>query len=72
MSDWREEMYEAAEKFGLPDVPEEGPGDFELVIFQFNGPSIVIAVDVTESDAQEYASREDTHGDGWFVGYRRQ
>lgn len=72
MSDWRERMYETVEEYELPTVPEEGPGDFELVLFRQHGPSQVIAIDVTESDAQEYANRDDTHGDGWFVGYRRQ
>ena len=32
-------------------------------------PSKVIKRGLTETEAQEHCSREDTHGDGWFDGY---
>lgn len=31
----------------------------------------VILDSVTLEEAQEHCNREDTHGDGWFDGYRK-
>jgi len=68
-ADYRETMYRTVEEFRLPDVPEEGTGDRDLILMRYDGESTVIAENVTLADAQAYCSRDDTHGEGWFVGY---
>ncbi len=45
---------------------------YELVKFVFKGEREVIATGLTLAEAQEYCEREDTHGEGWFVGYREE
>lgn len=45
---------------------------YEIVRFHFKGESEVIAQGKTLDEAQEWCEREDTHGDGWFDGYREE
>jgi hypothetical protein len=61
-------------ELGLPDLPEpdeDDPEGRELVVFQFKGETIMLAEGIPLADAMEYCDREDTHGDGWFAGFRR-
>jgi len=60
--------------YGLPELPgpdEDDPEGRELVLVRFQGDSVVLAEGIPLADAQEYCQREDTRGDGWFVGYRQ-
>lgn len=59
--------------YELPDLPEESSDSdaVDLVLFRQNDSNVVIAESVSLSDARAYATDEDTHGDGWFVGYRK-
>jgi hypothetical protein len=63
--------------FGLPELPDpvENPDEYEddgalkrLIIFQHGEERIYLDGLVTREDARAYCSRDDTHGDGWFVG----
>ena len=69
------DVAELVEDFGLPALPE--PADNEaadnkiLVLFQRNADNVVLTLPVPFADADEYTNREDTHGDGWFVGRDR-
>ena len=54
----------------LPDPADDEDGTAELVLFRFQQENITLGDGFTIAYAQEYCQREDTHGDGWFVGYR--
>jgi hypothetical protein len=57
--------------FDQPIIPEPD-GLYDIVRF-FRDPDkdeIVIQDSVTLEEAQIHCNREDTHGDGWFDGYR--
>ena len=45
---------------------------YEIVRFfqDLDIPSKVIQSGVSKKEAQEHCSREDTHGEGWFDGWR--
>lgn len=43
---------------------------YDIVRFKFDGDDEVIGVGYTLEEAQAHCRREDTHGDGWFDGYR--
>ncbi len=45
---------------------------YEIVRFHFQGDNEVIKTGLTLEEAQEWCQREDTHGDGWFDGYREE
>jgi hypothetical protein len=45
---------------------------YEIVRFRFKEENEVLATGVTLEEAQEHCEREDTHGDGWFDGYRAE
>jgi hypothetical protein len=60
---------EVLAEYGLPAVPEEGTGDRNLYVFRFKGERLLVAENVTLESAQEYSSREDTQGNGWFVAF---
>jgi hypothetical protein len=56
----------------MPPLPEAGEDEEEmvtLVLFRQNQPATPIAEDIDRHDAMEYCEREDTHGDGWFIGW---
>lgn len=55
----------------LPELPEEGMGDRMVILFRVHDVPVVLAEYVLLEDAREYASRDDTHGEGWFVGFDR-
>jgi hypothetical protein len=67
-------------KFGLelPDFPDETDASdttdelAELFLSRFNGEKVYFGFLITVADAQEYCSRDDTHGSGWFVGWYRR
>jgi hypothetical protein len=43
---------------------------YDIVRFHFNQPNEVIKSGVSLDEAQAHCQRDDTHGDGWFDGYR--
>jgi hypothetical protein len=43
-----------------------------IVRFYFKNGSEVIARGMTLDEVQEWCSRDDTHGEGWFDGYREE
>lgn len=45
---------------------------YTIVRFNFKEENEVIETGLTLEEAQEYCNREDTHGDGWFCGFRRE
>ena len=47
---------------------------YEIVRFfqDPNTPSKVIHSGLTKKEVQEHCSREDTHGKGWFDGWREE
>lgn len=56
----------------LPDPADESDtGAKILVLFRQDADNVVLTLPVTFADADEYTNREDTHGDGWFVGRDR-
>ena len=68
------DVAELVEDYKLPALPE--PDDSEpdakiLILFVQNGDNIVLTDPVAFTDADEYTNREDTHGEGWFVGRDR-
>jgi len=44
---------------------------YEIVRFTFNAPQEVLHEVETLEEAQEWCQRDDTHGEGWFDGYRK-
>jgi hypothetical protein len=44
---------------------------YEIVRFRFKEDNEVIETVGTLEEAQEHCNREDSHGDGWFDGYRK-
>lgn len=45
---------------------------YEIVRFRFQAENEVIDTGLTLEEAQEHCQRDDTHGDGWFDGYRAE
>lgn len=45
---------------------------YSIIRFFFKNGSEVIKTGLTLEEAQEWCEREDTHGDGWFDGYREE
>jgi len=45
---------------------------YQIIRFHFNAGQEVIATGMTLEEAQEWCSRDDTHGPGWFDGYRKE
>ena len=45
---------------------------YKIIRFRFKGTKRVIQRGLTLEEAQEWCSREDTHGDGWFDGYEKE
>jgi hypothetical protein len=73
-----DEMYEVEslmETYNLPELPDATTDDdttarqWQLVLFRFGYSAEVLADRVSHEDAVVYCEREDTHGDGWFVGF---
>lgn len=44
---------------------------YEIVRFRFKEHPEVLERNVTLEYAQEWCERDDTHGEGWFDGYRQ-
>lgn len=45
---------------------------YTIVRFKFKGRNEIVKTGVTLEEAQEWCNREDTHGEGWFDGFRRE
>ena len=64
------------EEYDLPELPEptdDPDGETaELVLFRFRQERISLGDGFTIADAQDYCSRDDTSGDGWFTGFYRR
>lgn len=60
-------------KLNLPPLPGyyEGEGARDLILFKRGEESACLS-SCTLEDAREYCSREDTHGDDWFMGFDTQ
>lgn len=67
---FRDEVEQVMAEYELPELPDyyEGPGSAQLVLFRMRENNEALTYCSLE-DAQEYCEREDTHGDGWFVGW---
>jgi hypothetical protein len=68
------DVAEFVDDFKLPPLPE--PDDSEpdakiLILFMQDADNIVLTLPVSFDDAEQYTNREDTHGEGWFVGRDR-
>lgn len=55
-----------------PDYGDAVGGSYEVVRFRSDGTQEVIKTGVSLKDAQEWCSRDDTRGEGWFDGYREE
>lgn len=75
------DVAEVMAAYDLPELPEVADDDdvwdgtaedttVELVLFRFQEENIVLGDGFTVADAQDYCGRDDTAGDGWFVGYQ--
>jgi hypothetical protein len=61
-------------EYGLPELPEPAGDDgetAELVLFRSQQENIPLGGDFALADAMDYCNQDDTHGDGWFTGWRR-
>lgn len=66
--------------YGLPELPEpvDDPDEYEegelaeLVLFRFQDKRISLGDGYLLADAMEYCQDEDTHSDGWFVGFYKR
>jgi len=62
-------------EYDLPDLPyatyDDDPEARLLWIFRQDDGKLALGWPVSYDDARAYCSREDTHGDGWFVGFDR-
>jgi hypothetical protein len=58
----------------IDDVSDEGEDEDEvhcdIVRFRLNGTYETIQTGLTLAEAQAHCRREDTHGEGWFDGYK--
>ena len=43
---------------------------YSIIRHRYAGPSEVVKVRVSLAEAQEHCNRADTHGEGWFDGYK--
>ncbi len=55
-------------EYNLPPHEEQL---YDIVQFRFNETNEVIKEGVTLEEAQEHCNSEDSHGEGWFDGYRK-
>jgi hypothetical protein len=76
------ELQHVLEAYLLPELPEADESldpstdDYaaaprDLILRREHDDSILLREYVPLEDAKEYCQREDTHGDGWFVGFDR-
>lgn len=70
------DISQTVEDYNLPELPEEydGTGERDLILFLHHEPNVLLTryrYGVTLDDARDYCSRDDTSGDGWFVGFDR-
>jgi hypothetical protein len=45
---------------------------YSIIRFSMDAPQEVIKEGLTLEEAQEHCQDEDTHGPGWFDGYREE
>lgn len=55
---------------GIGRIGRSDEDRYDIVRFFVDEEDEVIEEDVSLEEAQEHCKREDTHGDGWFDGYR--
>jgi hypothetical protein len=62
---------EIMQDYELPQLPPAyyGPGARQLRLFRMRGGTADLGEPVSLEDAKEYCDLEETHGDGWFVGF---
>ena len=54
------------------DDPEPDEATYSVVRFYEHGDSAVLVRGLTLEQAQAHCQRDDTHGEGWFDGYRQE
>lgn len=73
----RFELAEIMERFELPELPDPAPDDLDpdearaIILYraELGDANVYLAEWVTLADAREYANRDDTRGEDWFVGF---
>jgi hypothetical protein len=55
-----------------PTRAEVSERRYSIVRFHRNGQWETLRFGLTLAEAQEWCQRDDTHGDGWFDGYREE
>lgn len=68
----RYDVSELVQRYALPPLPEVRDSvepRRRLVLFRCDAPGVVLTGAITLADAIQYTNREDTHGNGWFVGF---
>ena len=45
---------------------------YTIIRYTYQAPNEVIKTGLTLEEAQEWCSREDTHGEDWFDGYIKE
>jgi hypothetical protein len=68
-----DEVAQALLDHNLPDLPDaaddDDPEGRMLILYRQNQTNIVIHDWVSLEDAKAYCNRQDTSGEGWFVGF---
>lgn len=70
-------LAEIMAEYDLPDLPDNTDDDDtearDLILYTQDliAPNYYLIERVTLGDARRYVNREDTHGEGWFVGFDR-
>lgn len=51
---------------------QDDEATYMIVRYRFKGEKEIVARGLTLTEAQDWCSRDDTSGDGWFDGYTEE